>query len=90
MPQDSAVARSVHGEKADWSIAEHLTASVVDELRALNYQTALSRMGKKGRQLKPPKPLPRPGFKPADGLRFGDAKKTPQEMRELLDRWAGR
>lgn len=82
----------MHGDRADWSIGEHLTASVVDELRMFRYEHAVKGVPKgKRRGMKPPKLVPRPGVDAkGDGLRFGDAKKTPAEMRAVLDQWTGR
>jgi len=55
-PVDSALGRSMVGERAEWGISDYLSALVVDALNAGNWQ----RGGGKGSR---PKPLPRPGKK---------------------------
>lgn len=53
----SALARSLDPDAALWGIAEHLLATVADELALANWQ----RQGK--RSARKPKPIPRPGRK---------------------------
>lgn len=43
-----------------WGLQEHLTAVVIDELRAANWQRSQEGVPK-GQQKPPPKPFPRPG-----------------------------
>lgn len=60
LPADSAVARSLHGEVADWTVTDHLLACVIDALHVANWQ----RVGDKNAPR--PKPLPRPGQQQRD------------------------
>ncbi|MEV0494783.1 hypothetical protein [Streptomyces atratus] len=41
MPRDSALARELHGEAAEWTVVEHLLAHVVDQLREAKCMFAL-------------------------------------------------
>lgn len=76
----SALARSVHGDKAAWSTSEHLLAAAVDALNAANWQ----RSGRKGGK---PKPVPRPGDEKAKaGKRFGTASMPLDEADEFFAR----
>lgn len=81
LPLSSATARAVHGEKTEWSAAEHLLASILDVLQVANWQ----RGGGKGSR---PQPTKRPGV--ADGQdrrKFGTARMTLAEARR---RWSSR
>ena len=80
LPSTSALARSIHGDKALWSTTEHLLASAVDALNVANWQ----RTGKKGGR---PKPIVRPGDEPAKNeKRFGTASMPLDEAQAFFDR----
>ena len=84
LPRDCALSRSIRGEEESfWGAQEMLLASVVDELRYLQYVT----MRLKGvKDTKPPKPIPRPGVMDEDAVKHGDkAAALPiDEMAEWL------
>lgn len=79
LPRGSATARSMHGAAADWGPVEHLAAVQADLLAAANWQRA----GKKNAPR--PKPIPRPGIKPA-GERHRGTPRPVREVRRILDR----
>lgn len=77
LPRDSATARSMGGEAAEWGLQEHLLAVVFDALQVANWQRAQ-------RKNRPPKPTPRPGV--AHGQRTGRAGgRSQDEIRAFLD-----
>jgi hypothetical protein len=93
----SALYKVVHGEKAAWSITDHLLAMLVDLMQILVWFK--TKDGSKGRNR--PKPLPRPGEGPqqlssgdvnADGVLKGDgtfrvgSAMTIEELDALLGR----
>jgi hypothetical protein len=61
---------AIHGDDADWGIAEHLQAMTFDALQVANWQR--SEDGSKGRNR--PKPYPRPGSKRGMGTPVPDAR----------------
>lgn len=58
LPEDAALWRSLSPDAAHWHLDRQLLASVVDELRGVQYYIAAA-AGAKG--LKPPARVPRPG-----------------------------
>lgn len=83
LPHDSAIARAVHGEQADWGPVEHLLAGVIDRLEVANWQRA-NHGAKKAAQSKPPKPMPRPGQAQKQQARRTDTYARLQEQRGRL------
>jgi len=76
LPQESRTVRAIAGDKAMWSLTDHLLAAGVDALRIANWQR-----GKKG--AKRPKPIPRPGVK--DGKRrIGKTDANPRQVARFL------
>mgnify|MGYP001148205467 CR=1 FL=1 len=73
----SAFLRSLAGEDAEWSLTDHLLASVIDVLNAANWQ----RGGGKGSR---PKPVSRPGVKDKGSEHFGTAVSI-EELRRRLE-----
>lgn len=65
LPRESALAREIHGEAADWGLSEHLLAAAVDHLAVGNWMFA-SAHAERGRSPDRPKPVPRPGLGEAD------------------------
>lgn len=63
LPRDSAYIRSVHGDLADWGVAEHLQAMAINDAR-------LYHSGKKSlpdsQKVKPPGEKPSPRTRPAN------------------------
>lgn len=53
LPPESATARAMGGDAADWDTRAHLLASVVDQLAVANWQRSGKKSGK-------PKPIKRP------------------------------
>ncbi|MBW3663576.1 MAG: DUF5361 domain-containing protein [Actinobacteria bacterium] len=78
-PATSALASSMHGDAASWSVSDHLLAAAVDALNAGNWQ----RGGGKGRR---PKPVARPGEKPKDQRRFGTGKMSLSQAQAFFAR----
>jgi hypothetical protein len=75
-PHDSAFARSIGGDAAEWSATEYLLAVIGDLLATANWQ----RSGGGQR----PKPIPRPGKQPEE-TRFGTAMPL-DDLKAMLDR----
>lgn len=65
LPRDSVTLRELHGEAADWSVTDHLLASVVDQLAEANWMFATVNQDEHAESLEYPKPVPRPGAEPA-------------------------
>ncbi|MFJ7963127.1 hypothetical protein [Streptomyces sp. NPDC096324] len=63
-------------EDSIWGLQEHLTAILIDETRAANWQRA-NEGAAKGKQSPRPKPFPRPG---AGGKRNAQDKTSPQRQ----------
>ncbi|GAA1358110.1 hypothetical protein GCM10009612_27530 [Streptomyces beijiangensis] len=62
MPRDSALARAIHGEAADWTATDHLLAYVVDQLAEANWMFATVNRDEDEEPLEYPAPLRRPGI----------------------------
>ncbi|MFI6644292.1 hypothetical protein [Streptomyces sp. NPDC050504] len=60
MPRDSALARELHGEAADWSVTDHLLAHAVDQLAEANWMFAMVNRDEEADPLDHPEPIPRP------------------------------
>ncbi|MFD0034976.1 hypothetical protein ACWGDS_41340 [Streptomyces sp. NPDC055059] len=60
MPRDSALARELHGEAAEWTTADHLLAAVVDQLAEANWMFATVNRDEDAEPIDPPQPVPRP------------------------------
>lgn len=76
LPRESRLVRRLD-PRAEWSATDHLLASVIEALRAGNWQ----RGGGKGPR---PRPLKRPGQE--QGKRMGKARPL-HETTDLFDRW---
>jgi hypothetical protein len=61
MPRDSALARELHGEAAEWSVTDHLIAHAVDQLREANWMFSLVNRDEDDEPPEYPEPFPRPG-----------------------------
>ncbi|MFF8830642.1 hypothetical protein [Streptomyces sp. NPDC015131] len=60
MPRDSALARAVHGEAAEWNVGDYLLASAVDHLAEANWMFATVNQDEDAEALEYPSPVPRP------------------------------
>ncbi|MDT9681713.1 hypothetical protein RND61_06445 [Streptomyces sp. TRM76323] len=60
MPRDSALARAVHGEAAEWAVTDHLLAAAVDHLAEANWMFATVNQDEDAEPLEYPTPVPRP------------------------------
>ncbi|WP_093799562.1 hypothetical protein [Streptomyces sp. Wb2n-11] len=65
LPRDSAVARELHGEAAEWSVSDYLLATTVDQLAEANWMFATVNQDEDAERLDFPAPVPRPGAEPA-------------------------
>ncbi|NEA50898.1 hypothetical protein [Streptomyces sp. SID10815] len=61
LPRDSVTLRALHGEAADWSVAEYLLAAAVDQLAEANWMFATVNRDEDAEPLEYPEPVPRPG-----------------------------
>ncbi|GAA1521693.1 hypothetical protein GCM10009730_31820 [Streptomyces albidochromogenes] len=66
LPRDSAVARELHGEAAEWSVSDYLLATAVDQLAESNWMFATVNQDEESEWLDYPTPVPRPGVEAAD------------------------
>lgn len=80
LPRDSALARAVHGEAADWGVSEHLLAAAVDHLAAGNWLFAAANSPEHATLPEQPEPVPRPGLNGVDEQRSA----TPEEIAAFL------
>ncbi|MGX1883546.1 hypothetical protein [Streptomyces sp. NPDC055287] len=64
LPRDSAVARELHGEAAEWSVSDYLLATAVDQLAEANWMFATVNQDEDSERLDFPTPVPRPGTEP--------------------------
>ncbi|MFJ2738057.1 hypothetical protein ACIO3O_00135 [Streptomyces sp. NPDC087440] len=60
-PQDSASARELNGEAADWSVTDYLLARAVDHLAEANWMYATVNQDEDAERLEYPVPVVRPG-----------------------------
>ncbi|NYI05250.1 hypothetical protein [Allostreptomyces psammosilenae] len=67
LPEDSMVVRTERGEAADWGLAEHLLAAVVDHLAAANWMFSVVHRDEHAEMPDRPEPVSRPGDR-ADGV----------------------
>ncbi|MFD3976170.1 hypothetical protein [Streptomyces cyaneofuscatus] len=65
LPRDSAVARELHGEAAEWSVSDYLLAAAVDQLAESNWMFATVNQDEDAEPLEYPVPVSRPGAEPA-------------------------
>lgn len=65
LPRDSAVARELHGETAEWSVSDYLLAAAVDQLAEANWMFATVNQDEDAEPLEYPVPVSRPGAEPA-------------------------
>lgn len=76
LPSDARTRIATGDEDSIWGLQEHLTAVVIDELRAANWQRANE--GAEKSKLSPrPKPFPRPGV---GGARKSADKNSPERQ----------
>ncbi|MGK5631221.1 hypothetical protein [Streptomyces sp. URMC 123] len=64
LPRDGAVARALHEEAAEWSVTDHLLATVADQLAVANWMFATVNSDEDADPLEYPAPIPRPGDGP--------------------------
>lgn len=80
LPADAATVRAVGGPQFEWSTSDYLLASVVDAVRAGNWQRGGKRNAPK------PQPLPRPGD--SRGRQMGGKRKfSTAQMDRLMSSW---
>ncbi|MFI2210013.1 hypothetical protein [Streptomyces sp. NPDC020141] len=77
LPRDSAVARELHGEAAEWSPTDYLLAQVIDQLAESNWMFATVNRDEDSDPLDFPKPVSRPGQSGAAPRRSPDPDATP-------------
>ncbi|GGZ15407.1 hypothetical protein GCM10010387_04670 [Streptomyces inusitatus] len=65
LPRDSAIARELNGEAAEWSPTDYLLAQVIDQLAESNWMFATVNRDEDSDPLDFPKPVTRPGQKPS-------------------------
>lgn len=65
LPRDSAVARELHGETAEWSVSDYLLAAAVDQLTEANWMFATVNQDEDAEPLEYPAPVSRPGAETA-------------------------
>nr|WP_280878192.1 hypothetical protein [Streptomyces pseudovenezuelae] len=78
LPADSSFARAVHGEQADWTITDHLLASVVDQLAVANWMFATVNRDEDTEPAPYPEAVPRPG----DGATEVPEQETPPTVEQ--------
>jgi hypothetical protein len=66
LPRDAALVRALHGERADWGLAEHLLAATVDQLATGNWLFVAANRDEHADVPERPKPVPRPGIEDED------------------------
>lgn len=84
MPRDSALARAVHGEAAEWAVTDHLLAAAVDHLAEANWMFATVNQDEDAEPLEYPTPVPRPGGEPPDPEPDADPPDARPGSAELL------
>lgn len=67
LPRDSEVNRELHGEAAEWGVADYLMAAAVDHLAVANWMTATLNRDEESEPLEYPEPVPRPGVEAEAG-----------------------
>lgn len=67
LPRDSAFARALHGEDAEWGLGEHLLAAVVDHLAIGNWLFTSAHLAEGESPPEQPEPVPRPGVEGSSG-----------------------
>ncbi|MFD3378367.1 MULTISPECIES: hypothetical protein [unclassified Streptomyces] len=87
LPRDSATARELHGEAADWSVTDHLLATVVDQLAEANWMFATVNRDEDSEPLEFPEAVPRPGDEPDAGPAQRTAARTGAPTAEELTRF---
>ncbi|QIJ66409.1 hypothetical protein G7Z13_04650 [Streptomyces sp. JB150] len=81
LPPDARTRLVLGDDESIWGLQEHLTAVVIDELRAANWQRSQEGVPK-GKQKPAPKPFPRPGV----GAKAKRADKNSPERQEARQR----
>jgi hypothetical protein len=61
LPRDSALVGELHGDTAEWGLAEHLLAGAVDELAVGNWLFVAANSDENADVPPRPRPVPRPG-----------------------------
>ncbi|MFG2138022.1 hypothetical protein [Streptomyces sp. NPDC048650] len=61
LPRDSSIARALHQDAAEWSVTDHLLATVVDHIAVANWMFASVNRDEDAEPLDYPEPVPRPG-----------------------------
>lgn len=78
LPTDSALARRIGGEDAEWTLERQLLAAIHDRLAEGNWQRGNAGSKTPGRR---PKPIDRPGVR---GNRIGGTDRDPREVAAYL------
>ncbi|WP_434595000.1 hypothetical protein [Streptomyces sp. A5-4] len=88
LPRDSAVARDLHGETAEWSVTDYLLATAVDQLAESNWMFATVNQDEDAEPLEYPVPVSRPGkenLDPSPAADSGTAEgPSPAELTHLF------
>lgn len=82
LPPDSALARSLAGPDAGWTLETQLLAAMHDRLSEANWQRGNAGAKSPSRR---PDPIPRPGV--AAPGRIGSTTRSPQEVAAYLERF---
>ena len=61
LPRESALVRALHGDAAEWGLAEHLLAGAVDEIAVGNWLFVSANSDEHADPPERPRPVPRPG-----------------------------
>lgn len=80
LPRESALARDLLADEANWGLNEQLLALTIDTLRQANWQRGGGKGGK-------PKPIPRPGAQKGSETKHGRTDRSPDEVVAYLDRF---
>lgn len=61
LPREAALVRALHGDAADWGLAEQLLAGAIDELAVGNWLFVAANSDERADLPDRPRPVPRPG-----------------------------
>ncbi|TQN33573.1 hypothetical protein FHX37_3599 [Haloactinospora alba] len=84
LPRDSALARAVHGDAAEWGVGEHLLALAADHLATANWLFVSANSGRKQKPPPRPDPVPRPEPGAAPRRARSRPEATAQDLRAFF------
>ncbi|WP_435108938.1 hypothetical protein [Nocardiopsis synnemataformans] len=84
LPRDSALVRAMHGDAAQWGVAEHLLALVADHQAVGNWLFASAHTDRKRRAPSPPSPVPRPEGHPGRSTAATVPEATDRQLRDFF------